>query len=143
MSSCIFCEILAGRAPASVVYRDAVCCAFLDIRPVNEGHVLVIPLAHAASLAEMDEATGAHLFTVAQRIAAAVRTSGVPCEAVNLHLADGAAAGQDVFHVHLHVIPRYRGDGFGLRFGPRYGELPARALLDATAGAIRAQLRVR
>jgi histidine triad (HIT) family protein len=140
MSSCIFCEILAGRAPASIVYRDEVCCAFMDVRPVNEGHVLVIPLVHAASLSELDEATGAHVFTVAQRIAAAARLSGVPCEAVNLFLADGVAAGQEVFHVHLHVIPRYPGDGFGLRFGPHYGERPPRAVLDALAADIRGHL---
>lgn len=140
VADCIFCEIIAGRAPASFVHRDEICCAFLDIRPVNEGHVLVIPLRHAACLADMDPATGGHLFEVAQHIAAALRRSGVPCEAVNLHLADGVAAGQEVFHVHLHVIPRYRGDGFGLRFGPHYGERPARADLDLLAATLRAQL---
>ena len=141
MSDCIFCEILAGRAPASIVYRDELCCAFMDIRPVNQGHVLVIPVRHAACLAELDEPTGAHIFVIGQRMAAAVRVSGVPCEAVNLFLADGVAAGQDVFHVHLHIIPRYRGDGFGLRFGPHYGERPPRAELDATAASIREHLQ--
>ncbi len=140
VSDCIFCDIVAGRAPASLVYRDDVCCAFLDIRPVNEGHVLVIPVRHAASLAEMDEATGGHLFAVARRIASALRHADLPCEAVNLFLADGVAAGQEVFHVHLHVIPRYHGDGFGLRFGPGYGERPARADLDALAARLRKRL---
>ena len=137
---CIFCDILAGRAPASIVYRDEQCTAFMDIQPVNPGHVLVIPNRHAASLAELDEASAAHLLPVAQRIAAAVRQSGVRCEGVNLFLADGEAAGQEVFHVHLHVFPRYHGDGFGLVFGPHYTSRPARAQLDAVAAQIRAAL---
>jgi len=86
----------------------------------------------------LDEETGAQVFRVAQRIAAAVRRASLPCEAINLHLADGAAAGQEVFHVHLHVLPRYRGDGFGLRFGAHYGERAPRVELDALAADIRA-----
>ncbi|MBN1976638.1 MAG: HIT family protein [Anaerolineae bacterium] len=139
-SDCVFCGILAGRLPSSVVFRDDVCCAFLDIRPVNPGHVLVVPVAHAACLAELDAEVGARVFEVGQRVAAALRGSGLRCEGVNLFLADGAVAGQEVFHVHLHVIPRYAGDGFGLRFGPGYGAMPARGELDEVAGRIRGAL---
>ena len=116
MSDCVFCGILAGRLSASIVFRDDVCCAFLDIQPINPGHVLVVPIAHAACLAELDAEVGAHVFKVGQRVAAALRGSGLRCEGVNLSLADGAVAGQEVFHVHLHVIPRYAGDGFGLPY---------------------------
>ncbi|MBN1643084.1 MAG: HIT family protein [Anaerolineae bacterium] len=140
MAGCIFCEIVAGRQPASIVHRDDICSAFMDIQPVNPGHVLVVPNAHASALADLDPAVGAHLFRVAQRVAAAVRVSGVRCQGVNLFLADGAAAGQDVFHVHLHVIPRYRDDGFGFRFGPAYGRRPARGDLDQLATQIREAL---
>lgn len=140
MSDCVFCGILAGKLPSSVVFRDDVCCAFLDIRPVNPGHVLVVPLAHAACLAELNAEVGAHVFKVGQRVAAALRESGLRCEGVNLFLADGAVAGQEVFHVHLHVIPRYAGDGFGLRFGPSYGTMPARGELDDVADRIRRAL---
>jgi histidine triad (HIT) family protein len=140
MADCIFCQIIAGAAPASEVYRDALCCAFMDIQPVNAGHLLVVPLAHAADLAALEPETGAQLMRVAQRLAAAVRQSGVRCEGVDLFLADGAAAGQDVFHVHLHVIPRYAGDGFGFRFGPDYASLPPRAELDRVAAGVRGQL---
>ena len=140
MSDCVFCDIVADHLPSSMVYEDEVCTAFMDIQPVNAGHLLVIPRQHAASLAELDEETGAHVFTVAQRIAHALRHSGLRCEGVNLFLADGAAAGQEVFHVHIHVIPRYRGDGFGFRFGQNYGQRPARADLDALAGQIRSVL---
>ena len=137
MPDCIFCQLLAGAAPASFVYRDEVCAAFMDIQPVNPGHLLVVPLAHAADLAALPPETGAQLMRVAQRLAAAVRQSGVRCEGVDLFLADGEAAGQEVFHVHLHVIPRYTGDGFGFRFGPEYDKRPPRAELERIAAAIR------
>ena len=140
MNDCIFCAILAGEQPASVVYQDEVCTAFMDIQPVNPGHVLVIPNAHAASLAELEPETGGQMFRVAQRIAAALRQSTVRCEGANLFLADGEAAMQEVFHVHLHVLPRYEGDGFGLRFGPSYFDRPGRAELDRIAEGIREAL---
>lgn len=140
MSHCIFCEILAGRAPASVIYRDEACAAFMDIQPVNRGHILVVPIQHAASLAELDPATGERIFGVGQRLAAALRASGIHCEAVNFFLADGEAAGQEVFHVHLHVFPRFHSDGFGLRLPPLYAFKPSRKELDETARMIRAAL---
>ena len=138
--SCVFCQIVRGTAQSSTVYADDVVVAFMDIQPVNEGHVLVVPRAHAADLSELDEEIGAHLFRVAMRLSKALRKSGVRCEGVNLKLADGEAAGQEVFHVHLHLIPRFRGDGFGLRFGPDYGILPGRARLDEVAAGVRQAL---
>jgi histidine triad (HIT) family protein len=107
---------------------------------VNEGHILIVPRVHAACLDELDPETGAHLFRVAMELSRAVRQSTVRCEGVNLFLADGKAAGQEVFHVHLHVIPRYRGDGFGFRFGADYDVLPERARLDEIASGIRRAL---
>jgi diadenosine tetraphosphate (Ap4A) HIT family hydrolase len=98
--------------------------------------VLVVSNNHAASLAELPEATGGHVFCVGQRVAAALRAT-VGCDGINLFLADGSVAGQEVFHVHLHVIPRFHGDGFGLRFGPRYGHRPPRAELNDMAARIR------
>lgn len=137
MIDCVFCRIVQGEAPASIVYADEVAKAFMDIQPVNPGHLLVVPNTHASSLSELPEHTGGHLFVVAQRVAAALRESGLRCEGVNLFLADGEAAFQDVFHVHLHVLPRYVGDGFGQRFGPHYGRRPSRAELDDVAQKIR------
>ena len=137
---CIFCEIVAGKQAASVVYHDEVCTAFMDIQPVNAGHLLVVPNAHAASLAKLDPDAGAHLFRVAQRIAAGLRASSLRCEGVNLFLADGEAAMQEVFHVHLHVFPRFAGDGFGLTFGPDYARKPPRSALDEAADALRVAL---
>lgn len=138
----IFSRILEGEAPASFVYRDEICAAFMDIRPINSGHVLVVPLAPATCLAELDEDTAAHLMRVGQRIAAALRRSGLRCEGVNLFLADGEAAGQEVFHVHLHIIPRFSGDGFGLQHGPDNQLFRGREELDGCAEAIRRGLSV-
>ena len=140
MDDCIFCRILAGDAPGSFVYRDEQCAAFMDVQPVNPGHLLVVPTRHAASLAELDPPTAGRLMQVAQRLAAALRASGLRCEGVNLFLADGKAAMQEVFHAHLHVFPRFVGDGFGLRFGPNNRSRPPREALEAAATQLRTAL---
>ena len=137
MSDCIFCDILSNELPSSIVYQDEVCTALMDIQPVNPGHVLVIPNSHVPFLADLDEETGSHLFRVAQRIAQALRRCGVKCEGVNFFLADGEAAMQEIFHVHLHVFPRYREDGFGLIFSESYFSKPARSELDEVAQSLR------
>lgn len=137
MSHCVFCAIIAGAAESSVVYDDAHTIAFMDIRPFTAGHLLVVPKTHAANLSELDPADGARLFGVGQQMAAAVRESTVAAEGVNFFLADGVVAGQEVFHVHLHVVPRTTGDGFGLRGRPT---TPPRADLDYLAGSIRGRL---
>ena len=133
---CIFCEIIQGNAPGSVAYEDEVVMVIMDIAPVTDGHAMVIPKAHAANLAALDEATGMHLFKIAQRTAAALRESGLRCEGINLFLADGEAAFQEVFHVHLHVFPRYAGDSF--KIDADWDRNPPRHALDAAAGQLRA-----
>lgn len=122
------------------MYRTDTVAAFMDIRPVNAGHVLVVPLRHAASLAELEAEDGAQMFRVAQRVAAALRLSGLKCEGVNLFLADGKAAGQEVWHVHLHVFPRFQGDGHRLRFSPSYYLPHSRKEFEAVAQKIRTAL---
>ena len=141
MRSCVFCEIIAGRSPVSVVHRDDQCIAFMDICPVTRGHLLVVPITHATYLSNLDPAVGGTLFTVAHRLAAAIRRSGFKAEGINLFLADGEAAGQEVFHVHLHVLPRFDGDGFGLRLPPDYGRMAERGQLDADATAVNKALK--
>ena len=138
-TDCIFCKIVRREAPASIVDEDDRTLSFLDIRPLNPGHVLVIPKAHAA-LADLKPALGGRLFERAMAAAAALRRTGLRCEGVNVHVADGEAAGQEIFHVHLHVFPRYRGDGLGLRVGPNYGRIADRKELDAIAAQLRAAL---
>ena len=135
---CIFCEIVAGRADASAVYEDDQVMAFLDLFPANPGHLLVIPKAHATYLAEVEPEAGKRMFAAAHRLAQALRESGVRCEGVNLFLADGAVAGQEVFHTHLHVIPRFEGDAFRLSLGGK--GMAERSDLDRTAEMIRGRL---
>jgi histidine triad (HIT) family protein len=112
----------------------------MDIRPVNPGHVLVVPCAHSALLTDLDEASVGHMFQVAQQVDAALRASGLKCEAVNLFLADGRAAGQEVLHVHLHVIPRFTGDGHHLRFSSAYFTYPPTTELVRNAELIRSKM---
>ncbi len=132
---CIFCEIVAGRAEASVVYENEHVVAFLDLFSINQGHTLVVPKVHATHLSDMDADVGMRVFEAAHKLTQAVRDSGIRCEGVNLLLSDGAAAGQEVFHVHLHVLPRYEGDQFGFRL-PKKGR-PTRVELNNTAATIR------
>lgn len=141
-SDCPFCGIVAGEVPASVVYQDDVVFAFLDIHPLVPGHVLVIPRAHVASLGQLDANASSRLLPVAIRIAEALKRSPVRCEAVNLFLSDGEVAGQEVFHLHLHVIPRYEGDayGHGRPLKPIRPALPGRSELDEIAERLRAAL---
>ena len=140
LKDCGFCRILAGKAEVSFLFRDERVAAFMDITPVTPGHLLVIPNRHAVYLSDLDPADGARIFEVAQSMAAALRKSGLKSEGVNLFLADGEQAGQEVPHVHLHVIPRFRGDGFSLKLPPGYGHHPERSELDRIAATIKARL---
>lgn len=137
MGSCIFCDILEGRVEASVVYRDDQCCAFLDIFPANPGHVLVIPVKHAAQMSALNEETGGHMFRIGMRLAEALRRSELESDGINYHLADGSAAGQEIYHVHLHVIPRIQGDGFGFKFARGRALRSQQSDLDSVAEEIR------
>ena len=111
MAECIFCKIIAGEIPAIKIYEDDLVFAFLDIGPINPGHTLVIPKEHHQSSSTIPEATAGRMFKVGSRIGVALKRA-LDCDAFNLHLADGAAAGQVVMHAHLHVIPRGVEDGF-------------------------------
>jgi histidine triad (HIT) family protein len=133
-ADCIFCDLVAGRGAVSPVYEDERVLAFLDVAPVNPGHTLVIPKQHYRSLTDLDEEIGMHLFRVAQRVAHAIRRSALRCEGVNLFLADGEAAFQEVFHVHLHVLPRFHGDSF--KIDADWSIQPCRTELDEIAAQI-------
>jgi diadenosine tetraphosphate (Ap4A) HIT family hydrolase len=137
---CVFCRVVDGTVESSRVYENDEVLAFMDIQPVTDGHLLVIPKRHASDLADLDEQLGMSMFRIAQRLAAALRRSGLPCEGVNLFLADGEAAFQEVFHVHLHVFPRTTGDGF--RIDADWRERP-RAELDDAAERIRGGMGLR
>jgi histidine triad (HIT) family protein len=141
LDECVICKLISGELEVSMVYQDDCCSVFMDIQPINPGHALVVPNRHAGRLVDLDEEEGAQMFRAAQRLAAALYKSEVRCEGVDFFLADGAAAGQEVFHVHLHVFPRYVGDGFSVRFGPHYRDKPERQELNEIAGRIRNTLQ--
>ena len=133
---CVFCAIVAGDGPASTILVEPGLTAFMDIRPVTAGHLLIVPNRHAVSLVELSDDERSAMFNAATGLAERLRTSGIPCDGVNLFLADGEAAGQEVFHVHLHVIPRSAGDGFTLDAEAWRRTPPTRAELDAQARRI-------
>ncbi len=146
----IFDRIISGRLPASFVYEDDICVAFMDINPVTQGHTMVVPRQSVATLEELDAATRAHLWEVAQRIGQA-QQRGLGSRAQHLLINDGKAASQSVPHVHIHVMPRYGNDiirtiawicwhvttlGF-----PRRETAVRRARFDALAQRIRAEMQ--
>jgi histidine triad (HIT) family protein len=138
MSDCVFCRIVAGDAPASFVHRDALVSGFLDIRPMTPGHLLVIPNEHIDSVRDLPDPTANRLFAVARHLARTLReTDAVRADGVNLIVADGEAAGQEVFHAHAHVIPRFPADGFEFAAAGWRSPPPTRDELDAMAERIR------
>jgi histidine triad (HIT) family protein len=143
---CLFCAIVRGEAPASVVLEDAECMAFLDIHPVRPGHALVVPRRHAVFIHELTPAERAAMMEAAARIALAQGAAGLPREGGTLVVNDGPAAGQHVPHAHLHVIPRARGDlaavarQYAGRVFGRFGRPADRASLNALAARLRAHL---
>lgn len=139
-SKCIFCEILAGNLPVSMIYEDDKVAVFPPLEPVNPGHILIIPKKHAPYLKDLDEQTAMYIMKIAKKMTATVRKSKFKCEAVNIFIADGQAADQEVFHFHLHVIPRYKEDGFGLKYGKNNFIKMSREEIDAVAEEIKKHL---
>ena len=131
---CTICRLVDGSLGSSRVYEDDQVVAFMDHQPVNPGHVLVVPRRHAPLLDDLDEELGAAMYRVGHRLTRALRRSGLRCEGVNLFLADGEAAFQEIPHVHLHVFPRYTGDPFRIDAEWRIRQPDE---LDAAARAVR------
>ncbi len=133
---CIFCQIAAGQGRASIVYADEQVVAFLDINQPVPYKVLVIPRVHVETLYELSDEQAAAVMQAAVRIAKAVRAAS-GCDGLMLTQSNGRAAGQDVFHFHLHLWPRFWNDPLRIHV-PRV--LPPRAELDRMAGEIRTRL---
>lgn len=108
--TCIFCKIVAGDVPCHRVAENEGALAFLDAQPLVEGHVLVVPKAHAAHVAELDDRAASAVFRLVRDVTRAQR-AGLAADAVTIGINDGRAAGQVVPHVHVHLVPRYEGDG--------------------------------
>ena len=121
MTDCIFCKIVRKEIPAAFVYENHETFAFMDIKPTNPGHVLVVPKEHHADFASTPPDQLGDIAAVAQRVGkAAMAELGAP--GFNIAVNNGRAAGQLVDHMHLHVIPRYEGDGLELWHGKPYAE---------------------
>ena len=131
-SQCTFCDLIHGAAEISVCHEDADSIAFMDIQPVNSGHVLVIPRAHYNSLLDVPPEIGMHLFQVTMKLAGAIRRV-TGCDDMNIVVNSGAAAGQDEPHYHVHIIPRRENDGFEIGLPFAGSAMPDRTLLDAMA----------
>jgi diadenosine tetraphosphate (Ap4A) HIT family hydrolase len=111
------------RIFAAILFEDKNYLAFVDICPVNEGHTLIIPKKHYVLVEEMEEQAYMQLFVIGRQLAHQIKTNIPPTTAINYLIADGKDAGQEIHHVHLHIIPRFPKDGFGFKFGPKYGKL--------------------
>jgi histidine triad (HIT) family protein len=118
---CLFCKLVAGEIPATIVAQDERTIAFMDINPATRGHALVIPRAHARDLHEIDVKDLEAVCAAAQRVAARARAN-LGADGVNLLNSCGPAAWQTVFHFHIHVIPRYEGDPLKLPWVPAPGD---------------------
>jgi len=137
MPECIFCDIIRGKIASTTVFENDDVIAFMDNKPITRGHVLLIPKKHTELLTELDDRIAGRMMIAAKKIGIALKKSKLNCSGINYILSDGAEAGQDIFHVHMHIIPRYRGDGFGLRMPKRDEEESEEKTLERTAVKIR------
>ncbi len=133
---CIFCKIVRKQAPSSVIYEDNTILVFLDIRPLNMGHTLVIPKAHYVDIFDIPEKELSQMYKVAKQVSFAVKKA-TNADGISIIQQNGKAAGQDIFHIHVHVVPRFEGQKL-----PPFSELKEveRAKLDALASKIKQQL---
>ena len=135
--NCIFCAIAEKHAPAEIVFETDKTVSFLDVNPMNYGHVLVVPKEHFADLTAVPDELIPELFQTAQKVAVAM-VDALKADGFNIVLNNGRAAGQSVFHSHIHVIPRYNTDNFGIKLHlkkypegelPRYGNIIRQSLV--------------
>jgi histidine triad (HIT) family protein len=136
MSDCVFCKIVAKQIPATVVHEDAHTLAFMDIGQVNPGHVLVAVKKHADNIYALDDTQAGELLKAAARVARGIRDAFSP-QGLSVYQANGKAAGQTVFHLHMHLVPRYEGDGMELTWPVKN---PPREKLVEYAEKIKAKL---
>jgi len=110
--SCIFCRIVAGEIPAEVIASEADGVAFLDVQPLADGHVLVVPRAHVPTIEDLEPAAAVALFQIVRRLAGPVRQA-LGAAGTTIGINNGEAAGQTIPHLHVHIVPRWPNDGAG------------------------------
>ena len=114
---CIFCKIANGEIPSATLYEDEDFRVILDLGPASKGHALILPKQHYANIYEIDEAVAAKAFVLAKKMAGKM-TNALHCDGFNVVQNNGTAAGQTVFHFHMHLIPRYEGEEDFLKWNP-------------------------
>lgn len=114
---CIFCKMANGEIPSATVYEDSICRVILDVNPANKGHALIIPKEHFDNIYSMDAETAAKIFTIATEVAKAQKAELNP-DGLNILQNNGEAAGQTVFHFHMHLVPRYIKDNVTMTWIP-------------------------
>lgn len=114
---CIFCRIANGEIPSATIYENSDVRVILDVAPASRGHALIIPKEHFRDLFDIDAVTAGKIFSMATEVARAMK-SVLHCDGMNVVQNNGVAAGQTVFHFHLHLIPRYEGDGVNIGWNP-------------------------
>ena len=117
-TNCIFCKIANGDIPSSTIYEDDFFRVILDLSPATKGHALILPKEHCRNLYDLPQETAAEVVKMAQKVALKMKER-LHCDGVNLVQNNEEAAGQTVFHFHLHMIPRYEGDGQTIQWEPR------------------------
>lgn len=117
MENCIFCKIAQGEIPSATLYEDEDFRVILDLGPASKGHALILPKVHAANLYELPDELASKALVLAKKMAAKM-TEALQCDGFNLVQNNGECAGQTVFHFHIHLIPRYKGDGVGISWKP-------------------------
>ena len=134
MSDCIFCKIAAGEIPSATIYEDADFRVILDLGPATFGHALILPKEHYADLTEIPEELAAKAIIVAKKVITYMKDA-LPCDGYNVVQNNGEAAGQTVFHFHVHLIPRYKGDHAGVAWKPgRLSDEDKEAILEKAKG---------
>lgn len=133
MDNCIFCKIISGDIPSSVLYEDEAFKVIMDISPAAKGHAIIIPKKHFANLFELEDDFANKLLIVAKKVAKAMNKE-LECDGINLLQNNGEAAGQSVFHIHFHLIPRYHDDKVKITWTPgQYKDGEAKELADKIA----------
>lgn len=135
-SNCIFCKIAAGEIPSETIYEDESFRVILDISPASQGHAIILPKNHAKNIFELSEEDASQIFLVAAKVAKAMKEE-LDCDGLNILQNNGEIAGQTVFHLHVHLIPRYKDDQVTITW--KQG-VPTKEELSSLAAAISSRL---
>ena len=133
MNDCIFCKIAKGEIPSATVYEDDDFRVIMDISPASEGHMIILPKEHAANVYELSDETASKIYVLAKKLATALKDE-LDCDGINILQNNGEAAGQTVFHLHMHIIPRYYSDDISIRWNQGKSDTDSLAELAKSIG---------